>query len=123
MYPFQVVSIDPNASAEIATCCSDIIHVAQNIVSRETFELRYIIFPLFIAGFASNNVQEKSLASDLLRTLEGYSYGGNTRVIRRFLGELYEKQGWQSRGSMGMLPVDWVEEMKARELHLVIFGL
>lgn len=123
MYPGQMAHLSLESGAEIAACATEILRIAQNVVAREQNELRRIIFSIFIAGFASADYNEKHLALHLLASLDEYSYDGNTSKIRLFLGQIFERQQTGREGGVGMVPVDWVEDMKRTGLRLVIFGI
>jgi len=123
MYPGQMAHLTLEAGTEIAACASNILQIAQNIITQERKELRYIVFPIFIAGFATAEHNDKNLALHLLASLDHYSYGRVTSRVRLLLQQVVEKQQTGVEKGTGMVPVDWLEDMKVAGLRHVIFGI
>lgn len=114
MYPSQIPL--PETLPELASCASDILLAATKIVATGRFELRYIVFPLFMAGYATRKEEEKILSLELLEKMDKDSFGENTNEIRGLLEIVHQLQRENDR------VVDWIYEMKNRGLNLVIFG-
>ncbi|KAI9841461.1 MAG: hypothetical protein M1837_000679 [Sclerophora amabilis] len=123
MWPSQQDDLDPSGEAEIARCCEDILQLTKLIMRNKRLELRFISFPLFMAGFATTASEDKRLALDLMTTLEQESIGGNTASIRRLLQFVYERQR-ESLARLGHARgVDWISIMAEQGLQVVSFGL
>jgi hypothetical protein len=123
MYPQQMLDLTPELNAEITTFSTEIIQAAHMIVSQQLFDLRFIVFPLFIAGFATQDPNEKDLALRLLRTVERYCCGVSTESARRLLEMIYNKQAAAAHSPGGSGRIDWVEEMGLSGQRLIIYGL
>ena len=123
MWPSQRAETSRPIESEIDHCVSAILKVAQGFVSRDRLEFRFVIFPLFMAGFASSTLEPKMLALDLLRTFEETSLAPNASSIRQLLQLVYQRQE-QSLLSTGLaLHVDWVEVMVENHLQVVNFNI
>lgn len=123
MFPHQLQELSPEAGPQINSCATEIIRSAQLIISQEMSELRFIVFPLFMAGFAATNPADKDLASNLLRAVERHNYGGSTESVRKLLDNIYEKQQAALMSMGNATPVDWIEEMEMSGERLIIYGL
>jgi hypothetical protein len=123
MWPLQKQDTGPEFDAEIAHSASDILMTAEKIVNEGRLELRFIIFPLFMAGFASTDGSQKMMALDLVGRMEKSSIGSNTTATRRALGIVYERQTMRFMNSGQDRDVDWLETMIEQGLGVVSFGL
>jgi hypothetical protein len=86
-------------------------------------ELRFIVFPLFIAGYASTDGNQKMKALDLIQWSEASSIGRNTLVTRRALQIVYERQTSQFMSTGHSLGICWKDIMGEQGLQVVNFGL
>lgn len=123
MYPGQFRSPAPDSESELRNCCREIIHAAQVITSRDQFEFSYIVFPLFMAGFATKDPAEKEQALELIRVVETHSYGGSTKSVRGLLENIYGKQRDAIVQHGNDASVDWVEEMERSGQRIIMYGL
>ena len=103
---------------EIAQCINIILSIATNIVQRRQLDFRFIVFPLFIAGFAARSNVDRHRALELISAMERDSIGNNTRATRMLLRAVHEQQ--DERGGHA---VDWIQVMHQRGLQVVNFGL
>jgi len=128
---YSHTSMLPNQIGDPALCCrrtingyaTEIIQSARMIISQERFDLRFIIFPLFIAGFATDNLAEKDLAITLLKAVERHSYGGSTERVRILLETILEKQQAAILNVGNATSVGWVEEMERSGQRLIMYGM
>ena len=123
MYPAQATHLQPAASDEITTYTAEILRLGTKIVSTQRFGLLFIVFPLFMAGFASVDSADKMQASELIGALEQQSIGRNTSTIRQLLHDVYETQNMMMMSTGSQAEVDWVQIMIGRGLQVVNFGL
>lgn len=107
MFPGQL-NEPVSGSDEIATFATELIEAAQIILSRREHEVRSVVFPLFMAGFATKERLEKQMVLDLLLAVEAGDYKGSTESTRNLLRRIYEKQETDTR----KLGVDWLEEVQ-----------
>jgi hypothetical protein len=123
MWPTQRHDLGPEYDDEIAHAVSQIINTAERIIDSNRLELRFIVFPLFIAGYASIDGNQKMIALDLIQRTEESSIGGNTIVTRRALQVVYERQTSQFMNIGHSLGVCWKDVMVEQGLQVVNFGL
>ena len=123
MWPTQRLDTGPEFDVEISQAVSEILHTAGNIVDTGRFEVRSIIFPLFMAGFASIDDHQKSLAMDLITIMEKEKIGGNTAATRNALQVVYERQKQRFMHTGHSLDVDWIEVIAELGVRILDFGL
>jgi hypothetical protein len=109
--------------AEINHCVSAILNTTQESVRTDGLQLRFMIFPLFLAGFASNRGEDKTLALELVRVLERSSATRNATTIRQLLQAVYHRQEQSIRQSGTPWQVDWTAVMLDKQLQVVNHGL
>ena len=103
---------------ETTQCISIILSIATSIVQRQQLDFRFIVFPLFIAGFAAASNADRNQALELITAMERDSLGNNTRATRMLLRVVYAQQ--DERGEHA---IDWIQVMHERGLQVVNFGL
>ncbi|KAK5160219.1 hypothetical protein LTR04_004757 [Oleoguttula sp. CCFEE 6159] len=119
----QRVECSTAGDEEIEQLVSDVLELARMTVEAEHFERRFVVFPLFLAGFATSHPEKKRLAMELLVAMEPTSVGKNTAASRELLQIIYDLQR-QSLMAVGhSLAVDWIDVMTERGMHVVNFGL
>ncbi|KAH7417033.1 fungal-specific transcription factor domain-containing protein [Cadophora sp. MPI-SDFR-AT-0126] len=123
MYSGQPNDLDPNAEAQISTCCAEILHAVSIILSKERFDIRFIVFPLFMTGFCTRNSAEKDTALRFMIEVENQGYGGSTDNARRLLQTIYEKQRIAVMQTGNANDVDWIDEMERSGNRLIFYGL
>ncbi|KAM3086856.1 hypothetical protein ACMFMG_000981 [Clarireedia jacksonii] len=122
MYPGQLSKSDAKSKKQVEICAREILQIAGMIMDYKRFEFRYILFPVFLAGFASKNTTEKSVAVELIKSLEKTSYGMSTKSTRRLLESVYQKQQ-NEMFRTGRTSISWIEELELSGEKLIIFGL
>jgi hypothetical protein len=123
MWPLQRLDTGPEFDAEIGQCVSEILHTAEGVVNSGQLELRFMVFPLFMAGFASTDGTQKMMALDMISAMEKKSIGSNTTATRRALQIIYERQTQRFMHTGHSLDVDWLDIMVEQGLQVVNFGL
>jgi hypothetical protein len=86
-------------------------------------EQRHLIFPLFIAGFATIQPDVKTQALNIMKAFEGQGIGQNTYSTRRHLTAVYEEQRSVVEAGGKMEDVDWLKVAKDRSLTVMNCGL
>lgn len=119
MWPSQRLDTGPEFDGEIAQCVVDILHTAKNVGA----EHRFMVFPLFMAGFVSADGNQKLMALDLISKMEKSSIGSNTRATRHALQIVYERQTQRFMHTGHSLDVGWMDVMIDQGLQVVNFGL
>lgn len=85
--------------------------------------MRFVVFPLFLAGVFAANQGDKETALNLITAVEPHSFGGSIQSVRIVLQAIYNKQ-LEARLQTGVTTsVDWVEEMELSGQRLIITGL
>ena len=123
MWPSQRLDTGPEYDAEIAQCVSEVLRIGDRVVSSEQFHLRFVVFPLFMAGIASTDGNEKMLALELISSMEKDSIGRNTTATRHALQIVYEQQTQRFMHTGQSLDVNWNDTMLEHGLQVVNFGL
>ena len=123
MYSGQLNDPEPDTEAQINACCAEILHAASIILSKERFDMRFIVFPLFMAGFCTRNAAEKETALRFMVEVEKHGYGGSTDNVRKLLQTIYEKQHFAVMQTGNSNSVDWIDEMERSGQRLIIYGL
>ena len=123
MWPSQRLDTGLEYDGEMAECVSEVLRIGERIVSAEQYHLRFIIFPLFMAGVASTDGNEKLLALELIMSMEKESVGRNTTATRHALQIVYEQQTKRFMHTGQSLDVNWSDSMLEQGLQVVNFGL
>ena len=111
---------DTRNDCEISQCASEIIKVATGTVRRQQYEHDFVLFPLFMAGFATSSAAEKIQAHDLMRAMERESIGTNKRATRKLLEAVYERQNERQTTVGHSVEVDWIHVMRESQLQVVL---
>ena len=123
IWPSQRLDTGPEFEAEISQCVAEILQTAEGVVNAGRLELRSMIFPLFMAGFASTDGNQKMKALDMISTMEKKSIGSNTTATRHALQIVYEQQTQRFMHTGHSLDVNWSDVMVEQGLQVVNFGL
>lgn len=78
-----------------------------------------MVFPLFMAGFASDHPSDKEEALNLLVALEKESMGKVARASRELLEIVYRRQDEELSRAGHALNVDWVQILIETGLQVV----
>ena len=124
MWPGQRMDTAPDFEPEIYTASQQILQASRAIVEADSNSSRFLVFPLFMAGFASSVGSEKMMVIDMIQQMEqGCIVGRNTRATRKALEAVYERQNRQFMRNGHSLDVCWLEVMAERGMTVVNFGL
>ncbi|KAJ8604672.1 hypothetical protein MRB53_041704 [Persea americana] len=102
---------------------SAILELASSLIAAKQYERRLIIFPIFIAGTATRQSDNKIRSLELIRAFERSGIGQNTRTVRRLLNLVFEEQSEAVRLGNLAESVEWMEVSKSRGLHISNCGL
>lgn len=122
MWPGQRIDTLPDYDEEITYAATEIIQLAQGMLYSGHMECRFMVFPIFMAGYANSNGSHKMLALNLIEQMERESIGRNTAATRHVLERVYEKQNNQFMTTGHSLDVDWMETMIENGLTVINFG-
>jgi hypothetical protein len=100
-----------------------VIQAARLVISHERFDQQFIVFLLSMAGIASKDPTEKSLAIEMIRTMGRHSHSRTIGSGRVLVETMYEKQGLASRSSGDPSPMNWVEEVESSAQRLIFYGI
>ncbi|KAI4144163.1 MAG: hypothetical protein LQ341_002710, partial [Variospora aurantia] len=95
------------AESEISHCAHETLTLARSIISSGHHELRFAVFPLFMAGYVLPP-GERRLALGLMEVMERESIGRNTRATRELLEDVYARADAGEGGAQGSSGVDWI---------------
>ncbi|KAL2427098.1 hypothetical protein ABEF95_008430 [Exophiala dermatitidis] len=123
MWSGQRLETSPDYDTEIAVASNQILDMTRKALAEDRSDCRYLVFPVFMAGYASLGGAQRMVALDLIRTMEKTSIGRNTTITRRALAAVYEKQNERFMNTGQSLDVDWMEVMAERDLRIVNFGV
>lgn len=123
MWSTQRLDVNTGYGTDVSQCASEIIEVANEIVRRRQYEHGFVMFPLFLAGFATSSATEKMQAHELMDAMEQESIGKNKRTTRKLLEAVYERQNERQMEVGHSLDVDWILVMGDIGLQLVNLGL
>ena len=102
---------------------SSIITVGVLQLENGQLDRRHVIFPLFIAGYATGRPDVKIQALDIIKSYEGTGIGQNTSRTRQLLTAVYEEQRHVGNAGGRMEDVDWLKIARDRSLIVVNCGL
>lgn len=142
MYSSQRLYHPSNCIYEVSQCASEILHLGREIVHSGHLERKFIVFPLFMAGFVSRTREERQEIVELIRKLEEDSVGRNVVAARQLLEIVNERQaqrrvelrrqrmqskgvpdGWSANVAQGwedeVEDVDWVSIIGESGLQVV----
>lgn len=100
-----------------------IIDLATAQLEAGQLDRRHVLFPLFMAGFATIRPDAKIQALDIFKAFEGSGIGQNTYRTRRLLSAVYEEQRLMAEAGGRMEDVEWLSVAKERSLTIVNCGL
>lgn len=126
MFPGQGLIPTANQAAFAADTGSRVSHIftlAMSILANGELDRREVVFPIFMAGVATNNPNAKAKAIDLLKSYEGHGIGQNTNVVRRLLVAVCEEQNRRVAAGRRMEEVEWLRFGKERGMSVVNCGL
>ena len=126
MFPAQrriPVANQQELHADTERRAASIIHTAIIQLGAGLLERRHVIFPLFVAGFASTQPDVKIQSLDIIKAYEGTGIGQNTYRTRQLLSAVYEEQRRVAGRGGRMEDVDWLSVANGRSLTVVNCGL
>jgi len=92
MYSTQRLLTPSSLIHEVSQCAGEILGLAREIVTHNHMERKFIVFPLFMAGFVSKSRDERIEIVDLVKKMEEDSVGRNVAAARELLEIVYERQ-------------------------------
>lgn len=123
MWPSQRLDTSPDYDTEIAVASNQLLQMTSKILQDRRVDCRFLMFPVFMAGFASTDGPQKSMALHLIGLMEKDSIGRNTVATRKALELVYEKQNERFMMTGHSLDVDWLDVMREQHVLIVNFGL
>ena len=123
MWAGQRLETSPDYDTEIVVASNQILQMTRKALVEDRSDCRYLVFPVFIAGFVATDGAQRMNALDLLRAMEKKSIGRNTTATRKALAAVYETQNERFMNTGQSLDICWREVMAERDLMVVNFGL
>lgn len=123
MYPGQPAHNSPDIRNDVEHLCANVLSLATAVVDSHNYDQHHIVFPTFLAGYATHDADKKVHAINILGAMEGTGISRNATRSRELLVAVCEEQS--SRVMNGACPeeVDWISLAKSRGLGVVNFGL
>lgn len=119
MYPSQRRELASICLSEVSNSIQEILTLGREIVDNGHLERKFMVFPLFMAGFASDDAKDKAEAMNLLLALERETMGKVARASRDLLEIVYEQQKEHLSRVGHALDVDWVQILIDKGLQIV----
>lgn len=117
-HPYGTISpFSPNEE-EVGNFAREILSLTREMIRSGHHELRFAVFPLFMAGFVSQ-AAERLQTLELMRNLESESIGKNTKATRELLEAVYRRQDETSEWRDLGLDVGWLDVLSERGLQLI----
>jgi Fungal specific transcription factor domain len=123
MWSTQRLDTSPDYDTEIAVASNQILQMTSRILANGRLDCRFLVFPCFMAGYASTVGDLKRTALELIGKMDSGSVGRNTAATKEALRRVYEKQNERFMGTGQSLDVDWMDVMGEGGLLIVNFGL
>jgi hypothetical protein len=123
MWATQRLETSPDYNTEIAVAANQILQLTRKNLDRGNSNSRFLVFPVFMAGFACQDGMQKRAALELIQSMDEGSMGKNTRAVRRLLEAVYSQQNERFMMTGQSLDVDWRELMVKEDIVVVNFGL
>ena len=111
MFPSQMRHNHAATMQEVTHSATEILNLAREIVQNGHMERKFIVFPLFIAGFVNDRPAERQEIMGLLKKLENDSIGRNFRATRQLLEIVYERK---DKLSSQLHVLDWEQNLSVR---------
>ena len=113
MYASQRLEMGPGDVSEISLATRAILQLAHHRISSGRLKNRFLVFPIFLAGFASTARENRRLALDLIRQIE-------QEIIGRKHEGYYEREEASISQAGHAMCVDWIQVMLEAGLKVVI---
>ncbi|KAL9046382.1 MAG: hypothetical protein Q9214_000768 [Letrouitia sp. 1 TL-2023] len=115
---YGTISPFPPNNEEVSNSAREILSLTREMIRSGYHELRFAVFPLFMAGFVSQ-AAERLQTLELMRNLESESIGKNTKATWELLEAVYRRQDETSEWRDLGLDVGWLDVLSERGLQLI----
>lgn len=122
MWSGQRLDTSPDFDGELLIAAQQITQVAENCMDDSMQSTGYLVFPLFMAGFASTDGAQKMGVLDLLQKVQKDSLGHNAQHAREALSAIYDRQHERFLMSGQSWDIDWMHVVKEKGITMVHFG-
>ncbi|KAF2769318.1 hypothetical protein EJ03DRAFT_293334 [Teratosphaeria nubilosa] len=104
--------------------CMNITNLGASYVQERHQDRRHIVFPLFLAGVVTTNLDAKVRISEIIEALQrNGGIGQNTLQTRKLLQAVIEEQRLALEGGGRIEQVDWLALARSKGLGVVNCGL
>jgi hypothetical protein len=118
MYPGQQYQCSSHHD-QVANSCTTILSIA----STEIHSKHHLLFSLFLAGYASKSVREKTRALNIMERMEQIGLSSNFLQSRHLLELIYQKQKAELMTPAVAEGVDWIAFLQHRGIKMVNISL
>ncbi|KAL1302235.1 hypothetical protein AAFC00_002660 [Neodothiora populina] len=123
MYPGQRLHNTLEVREDVSRRCTTIIAMTTSVVEAQDYDQHHIVFPIFMAGFATEKAEVKVHAINLLNAMEGTGISRNVTRSRELLVSVCEEQEMCAMAGAQAEEVDWITLAKSKGIAIVNFGL
>lgn len=123
MYSSQGINLGPAQLQDIDDAIEAILAIARDMIREgRCAEGSFLIFPLFLAGFAASSTNLKNCVTQSLAVMAGFFVGHNIGIFKQTLLEIYQEQEDMKMIAVSGLGVDWKEYMSKRNCRVINFA-
>ena len=119
MWPTQRLESGSPNHPKVSQYAREILQLGREIIDNGHLERKFIVFPLFMAGFVSESTADREEALELLTALEQKTMGRVANASKLLLELVYERQEMSLQSGGNVLDVDWVQIVVEKGLQVV----
>lgn len=119
MWPTQRLESGSPIHPRVSRYAREILQLGREIIDNGHLERKFIVFPLFMAGFVSESMADREEALELLTALEQKTMGRVANASKSLLELVYERQEMSLQRGGNALDVDWVQIVVEKGLQVV----
>ncbi|MCJ1464059.1 hypothetical protein MMC07_002670 [Pseudocyphellaria aurata] len=119
MWPTQRLESGSPNHPKVSQYAREILQLGREIVDNGHLERKFLVFPLFMAGFVSESMADREEALDLLTALEQKTMGRVANASKVLLELVYERQQMRVRQGGNPLDVDWIQIVVEKGMQVV----
>lgn len=119
MWPTQRLESGSPNHPKVSQYAREILQLGREIIDHGHLERKFIVFPLFMAGFVAESTADRDEALELLTALEQKTMGRVANASKVLLELVYKRQKESLQRGENMLDVDWVQIVVEEGLQVV----
>lgn len=119
----QHMDMTPDSHTEVAVAVAQILTTAHAAIASDKFNSQFLVFPLFMAGFASIDSYHITQVTQLLQALEQGAIGRHAFTLRKALTTIHDRRHEQRMHRGHSSDLDWVQTLREQASTVVNFAL